>query len=600
MSARSVKIRLHVNEEGLIGQAFQITPVPENIAGLKEAVYKKKKKFLCHCDADDLLVYNHDTELPIQEGVDALDPFDDHIPDTDPSPDSTKHRPLIVVAYASKEQEGETRRMQVETGEPSDMEITIDSQNIPGSSQLLCVSSDSQSTAITEAPTATPPATPIQQETLADFFNRNKYSPPSKSEDAVLDKIIVIAETILSERDWNSLELDKKVQLAFLIFKNQIEWVRQNYPNNWDKKMMEAMQSGSVMNNAIQSFIRPGGDRKSPDSGHYQLFLRKSDTQWCDTDTDNGIFSIFAYTNDFKNQLLPFVRLQTIESIVCWCLSACNAILYFMQITTGTNHEEAIRQYGINLGRFMRNNFTEEEIFRTIFNQNGGYPQDFLERLLSSNTVTGKVMPVDIFMAGGPAYVFTHVVLLLKKSGSIVVSNFRVFPGYYENLEQTQFCGDWNDLKGLNENGHHSFLITGVHKTTDGSCGGIIFQVQDTLPGRPFVNIGLDLLHSMNVTYNRINETCDVVFKGTSNENCFDDLDLYATPTSGSVSLKSAEPLEFAATLSTLTTLSSEELAQSGNVIKDEDTNRLPWVKPDWLGFDIPEGTDVSKLVFHT
>jgi len=44
MSARSVKIRLHVNEEGLIGQAFQITPVPENIAGLKEAVYKKKKK----------------------------------------------------------------------------------------------------------------------------------------------------------------------------------------------------------------------------------------------------------------------------------------------------------------------------------------------------------------------------------------------------------------------------------------------------------------------------------------------------------------------------------------------------------------------------
>eukprot|EP00522_Entomoneis_paludosa_P009570 CAMPEP_0172445564 /NCGR_PEP_ID=MMETSP1065-20121228/5379_1 /TAXON_ID=265537 /ORGANISM="Amphiprora paludosa, Strain CCMP125" /LENGTH=78 /DNA_ID=CAMNT_0013196447 /DNA_START=44 /DNA_END=276 /DNA_ORIENTATION=+ len=51
----------------------------------------------------------------------------------------------------------------------------------------------------------------------------------------------------------------------------------------------------------------------------------------------------------------------------------------------------------------------------------------------------------------------------LEDCGPIIVCGFRVFPSYLD-LSTTEFHGDWNDLKGNNDD-YHAFLITGVHKT---------------------------------------------------------------------------------------------------------------------------------------
>jgi hypothetical protein len=58
--------------------------------------------------------------------------------------------------------------------------------------------------------------------------------------------------------------------------------------------------------------------------------------------------------------------------------------------------------------------------------------------------------------------------------------------------------------------------------------GGIQFLVQDSLPGRPFVGIGIDLLQSMGVK-NLVGIEAGVVFHGTTNDNSLDEIPIRLT-----------------------------------------------------------------------
>jgi len=82
----------------------------------------------------------------------------------------------------------------------------------------------------------------------------------------------------------------------------------------------------------------------------------------------------------------------------------------------------------------------------------------------------------------------------------------------------------------------HAILITGVHLLSDERYGGVLFEVQDSLPGRPFLYLGFDLLKSMGEPeMYQINE--GVAFAGAQLEYAFnDDTDRQASYISGNQS----------------------------------------------------------------
>ena len=97
----SVWVCLFIEDEHQ-GDPVKISPIPEDINDLKEAVKKKFELTLRHCDAAYLSVYPDGTSVPIEQGVHAYVGWDP-VPKMDPSPGSTKPHILIVVAPASKQ-----------------------------------------------------------------------------------------------------------------------------------------------------------------------------------------------------------------------------------------------------------------------------------------------------------------------------------------------------------------------------------------------------------------------------------------------------------------------------------------------------------------
>lgn len=137
-------------------------------------------------------------------------------------------------------------------------------------------------------------------------------------------------------------------------------------------------------------------------------------------------------------------------------------------LQTGTCQDEAIGHYAaLNVGRFMRNNFSNKEMFRNIFLNQGGYPHVALLRLLEPQN-TGRTfvnivkqislmtdirIPVEV--------VFDSIKSNLRKFGSLIIENFQVFLELY--TDKLAFSGSWNDKFKFTEkempNTFHSLLI---------------------------------------------------------------------------------------------------------------------------------------------
>ena len=153
------------------------------------------------------------------------------------------------------------------------------------------------------------------------------------------------------------------------------------------------------------------------------------------------------------------------------------------------------------------------------------------------------------------------------------------------------FAGSYEDVKGQNDP-HHAFLITSVHKTADASHGGIVFEISDSLEGRPFVNIGVDLLSGMKVKYTCIQE--HVVFHGASALNGYDHYRIPTTPTSGSISPCVSSQGLISETISDLSSITNDD---DGD---DAEVARLNAKKPNWIGLEIPDGIDVHNMAVIT
>lgn len=72
-----------------------------------------------------------------------------------------------------------------------------------------------------------------------------------------------------------------------------------------------------------------------------------------------------------------------------------------------------------------------------------------------------------------------------------------MFPQLWEG-DQIVFSGNYDDLKDGKERLDHSMLLIGACRAP--TMGGLAFLVQNSWPEKPFLVIGLDLLHSMGVT----------------------------------------------------------------------------------------------------
>jgi len=273
--------------------------------------------------------------------------------------------------------------------------------------------------------------------TLDDFFREAGLSPPAKSDKVPLSHIITKANAILEGRTWDSLSNCEKTRLGFLIFKNQIERLRPMEKSGEEALAKAVFQPETIEYKTLMSFIRKvGNEPGNVEDGETlrRKFLHQH-PEWRDV-VGKPCFSLFAIT-DRQHLIEPFVRFQAIGSVVCWCSCASNAILYYMMLTTGTARTEAIGQYGININRFMRNSFTEDEIFKTIFCNDGGYPDDLIDRLLRSTVLQCErkkdlSMPVYLSPKMSPDTIFHYVSVHIMERGPLVVCNFRVFPAYLD------------------------------------------------------------------------------------------------------------------------------------------------------------------------
>jgi hypothetical protein len=83
-----------------IGDAFNVKPIPENVADLKKAVKEECKPKLDFCGANELKVYAAGTAVPGSAVTEALDPGDSVPTGT------TSKTPLIVKAEQHQQSNG--------------------------------------------------------------------------------------------------------------------------------------------------------------------------------------------------------------------------------------------------------------------------------------------------------------------------------------------------------------------------------------------------------------------------------------------------------------------------------------------------------------
>jgi len=346
------------------------------------------------------------------------------------------------------------------------------------------------------------PVTPTKYETFITLFT-NCCTPPTNNSECGLEYVKEEAE--YWGQTWENLDGTQKCLFGFLCLKNQFLILLNE--NNKDtnvvkKKVSMALDPATPQRSKLEAFIRRGGDQPDKTSCDrlYQDFI-KSDEELDVKET----YSIFNAMTEGNHVLQPIFRYQTENSVVCFLICAANAISYTMELRSQSNAQESFQQYSINIGRYMRNNLSDKDIYRCVFaERGGGYPLNILEELLTAtrNGIVNPTNTVDTSFVDDDdddlsSEVFIYFKRRLKRYGPIMLTNFRTFPDF-ANAEKTLFSGDWNVLLGKDYTETlHAILITGVRAVPNESHGGVLFEVQDSLQKRPFLYLGLDLLKSM-------------------------------------------------------------------------------------------------------
>jgi hypothetical protein len=219
---------------------------------------------------------------------------------------------------------------------------------------------------------------------------------------------------------------------------------------------------------------------------------------WNDPITCPTLFNI-KY-NGGQDYVKPLLRYQENQSSVCYLVAGVNAI-YYNQVVQHPTYQQYMgaNVYVVNVSRYMRYEFTNEETFKYIYNNAGGYTLDSVAKMLARCNNSQEVNRSNAFYIVNnfdfidPHHMFEEIERALKTCGPLIVAEFRVFKSYVDTHKMEFSLKDYEPLEIL-----HSVLIVGVQETTTPGFGGLKLLIQDSLAARPFFTIGLSVLRSMD------------------------------------------------------------------------------------------------------
>jgi hypothetical protein len=207
--------------------------------------------------------------------------------------------------------------------------------------------------------------------------------------------------------------------------------------------------------------------------------------------------------------LLPLLWYQEDSSKVCYLIANVLAIYYRQSLDSGVL---SVGLNALNLDWFMRNYFSDDDIYKTVFGLVGGSPMRMLKQMLEKqNANTESVAyytPLFLELEVPADEVFISTKRLLARCGSLIIERFQMFPGMAAPNEVT-FHGDIETLRGgiIGEYETHALLIVGVclvkhlpgYNNDPNWMGGVAFLLQSSHASKPFIIVGRDLLLSMGV-----------------------------------------------------------------------------------------------------
>jgi len=274
-------------------------------------------------------------------------------------------------------------------------------------------------------------------------------------------------------------------------------------------------------NRGTLSLPRPGAASTGPTTnqrraltitGHSDEAVRRS--QSTSSSARMGIAWTDRPTNQrhehtiFNHSVTPvgaFIRSQDGKSAVCHLLVVANTIYYSIVCrgckNPSTHPTEIVQRYRWNTSRFMRDRFTDFEMFRNIFKGGGGCPEQIMHNILGPFKPGRVVKEIEFDFVFSVETTFQTIKGAIHKYGALIIETFKVYPEVFDDNGQLTFGGDYNKKVKDDETRHfnHSLLVVGVRRTDTVELGGIALLVQNTWEHKPFLTIGVDLLLSMGV-----------------------------------------------------------------------------------------------------
>ena len=361
-----------------------------------------------------------------------------------------------------------------------------------------------------------PPPTPKPEESLIPVFEAAMLTPPHDACKFFKSSIAKRGAEMLERISVDATNLDayQQAKMAFLLMHNQdyilVDHLKLQSPHSANTTGFVRTMATTLMQACtddssphywkLDAYVQKGGDVSCGENGEFDV---SGTFPAFDHPDDPNVVSLF-HNSSMDCTIEPVLRLQEASSTICYIVSVVNMIYYSQCIQEGVAES---KQNFINVNRFMRNNFTNDEIFRNIFSHHGGWPHDIIPRILGqanpgmkeANTIIleNDFEPIE---DSSVELVLQVIQMNLEQFGALLIPNFPIFKEFMEE-GVLEYSGDWNAKEKFEQPQFHALLLVKARLTGDPNVmGGLALLLQNSWAVKPFVVVGYDLLKSMGIT----------------------------------------------------------------------------------------------------
>jgi len=361
-----------------------------------------------------------------------------------------------------------------------------------------------------------PPPTPKPEESLIPIFKAAKLTPPHDAGKFFKSLIAKRGAAMLERISFDAASFDayQEAKMVFLLMHNQdyflVDHLKLKSPHLANTTGIVETMATTLMRactdessphySKLDAYVRKGGDVSCGENGEFDV---SGTFPAFDLPDDPNVVSLF-HNSSMDGAIEPVLRLQEASSTICYIVAVVNMIYYSQCIQEGVAESE---QNFINVNRFMRNNFTDDEIFRNIFVHHGGWPHDIIPRILGQANPEMKEANTIILennfepIKNSSVELILQVILKnLEEFGALLIPNFPIFKEFMEE-GVLEYSGDWNAKEKFEQPQFHALLLVKARLTGDPNVmGGLALLLQNSWAVKPFVVVGYDLLKSMGIT----------------------------------------------------------------------------------------------------